>query len=125
LLNWAEYLGFLKEQRLKPNENRYNRAWIKLARRNALTDDERRGFPPLCPDFVVELRSHTDALKPLLEKIQGYLANGSQLGWLIDPMEKKVYVCQPGWEVECLDNPAILSSEPLLTGFTLDLAEVW
>jgi len=100
-------------------------AWVKLTRWQALTDDERRGFPPLCPDFVVELRSHSDGLRALQEKMQEYIDNGAQLGWLIDPMEKKVYVYRPDAEVECFDHPANISGEPLLAGFTLDLAEVW
>jgi Uma2 family endonuclease len=100
-------------------------SWVKLACWQALSEDERRGFPPLCPDFVVELRSHTDSLRVLQEKMQEYMDNGAQLGWLIDPLEKKVYVYRPGAEVEWLDNPASLSGEPLLASFTLALAEVW
>ena len=100
-------------------------AWVKLGRWQALTDDERRGFPPLCPDFVVELRSHTDSLRVLQEKMQEYIANGARLGWLIDPIEKKVYVYRPDTGVECLDNPASLSGEPLLAGFTLALDDIW
>ena len=100
-------------------------AWVKLARWNVLTDAERRGFPPLCPDFVVELRSHTDSLTALQEKMQDYITNGAQLGWLIDPLEKKVYIYRPQTEVECLSDPATLSGELLLSGFTLDLQEIW
>jgi len=100
-------------------------AWVKLSRWNAFTAEQRRGFPPLCPDFVVELRSHTDSLSALQDKMQEYIANGAQLGWLIDPIEKKVYVYRPQAEVECLENPAIISGTALLKGFTLDLTEVW
>ena len=100
-------------------------AWVKLSRWNALTADGRRGFPPLCPDFVIELRSHTDSLSALQEKMREYIANGAQLGWLIDPIEKKVYVYRPQVEVECLENPASISGGSLLEGFKLDLAEVW
>jgi len=100
-------------------------AWVKLTRWTALTDDERKGFPPVCPDFVIELRSHTDSPSTLQDKMQEYIANGAQLGWLIDPMEKKVYVYRPRTEVECLENPASISGGTLLEGFTLDLAEVW
>lgn len=100
-------------------------AWVKRSRWQALSDDERRGFPPLCPDFVVELRSHTDSLRVLQDKMREYLAGGAQLGWLIDPIEKKVYAYRPGADTECLDHPASISGEPLLAGFTLELAEVW
>lgn len=100
-------------------------AWVKLPRWNALTDEQRRGFPPLCPDFVIELRSHTDSLSALQDKMREYIANGAQLGWLIDPIERKVSVYRPQTEVECLENPASISGGQLLDGFTLDLAEVW
>jgi len=63
---------------------------------------------PLCPDFVVELRSTTDRLKPLRKKMEEYMENGAQLGWLIDPRKKKVYVYRPGVPVEELDEPETL-----------------
>lgn len=100
-------------------------AWVKFLRWNALTPEERQGFPPLCPDFVVELRSHTDSLSALQSKMQEYMDNGSALGWLIDPFEKKVYVYRPETTVECIDDPVTVSGEPLLTGFELDVRELW
>lgn len=100
-------------------------AWVKFLRWNALAPEERRGFPPLCPDFIVELRSHTDSLSTLQSKMQEYIDNGSELGWLIDPFEKKVYVYRPQAQVECLDNPTTVSGEPLLKGFVLDVRELW
>jgi Uma2 family endonuclease len=100
-------------------------AWVKFARWNALTDKERRGFPPLCPDFVIELRSHTDSLSMLQEKMEEYIANGAQLGWLIDPVEEKAYGYRPGTEVACLDKPEKVSGDPLLKNFTLSLEEIW
>lgn len=100
-------------------------SWVRLSRWNALTKEERVRFPPLCPDFVVELRSDTDSLEMLQDKMQEYLDNGAQLGWLIDPTEKKVYIYRPHTPVECLDNPASVSGEPLLPGFVLNLQEIW
>lgn len=100
-------------------------AWLKLSRWNALTDKERRGFAPLCPDFVIELRSHTDSLSMLQEKMEEYIANGAHLGWLIDPFEKKVYIYRPDTQVECLDNPETVSGDPFLKSFTLSLEEIW
>ncbi len=85
-----------------------NKVW------NALTEDEQERFPRLCPDFVVELRSRTDSLRFLQEKMQEYIANGAQLGWLIDPREKKVYVYRPQAAVECLDNPQTISGDAIL-----------
>lgn len=96
-------------------------AWIKLDRWNSLPAEERKSFPHICPDFVVELRSPTDSLKTLKEKMVEYIENGAQLGWLIDPKQKKLYVYRPDMEVSELDNPASISGEPLLKGFTLDL----
>jgi Uma2 family endonuclease len=100
-------------------------AWVRRDRWEALTEEEREKFPPLCPDFVVELRSRTDSLEPLQEKMQEYLAHGAQLGWLIDRIERKLYVYRADGTVECLDDPAQLSGEPLLPGFVLHLKEIW
>lgn len=100
-------------------------AWVKRSRWEALTDEEREEFPPLCPDFVVELRSRSDNLKTLQEKMLEYLANGTQLGWLIDPKEKKVYIYRPGMEVCCLEDPETLSGDPVLPGFVLNIQRLW
>lgn len=100
-------------------------AWVRLSRLNALTERQRERFAPLCPDFVVELRSPSDSLTALQAKMEEYIENGAQLGWLIDPFEKKVYVYRPQAQVECLDNPATVSGEPLLKGFVLDVGELW
>lgn len=100
-------------------------AWVKNERWEALTEDEQERFPPLCPDFVVELRSRTDTLKNLREKMEEYMANGAQLGWLIDPLERKAHVYRPSAPVEELNNPQTISGEPLLRGLELDLQEIW
>ena len=100
-------------------------AWIRRSRWESLTDDEREEFPPLCPDFVVELRSRVDALDRLQSKMEEYIENGAQLGWLIDPREKRVYVYCPGQEVICLLSPESISGNPLLPGFELDLRRLW
>ena len=96
-------------------------SWVKLDRWNKLSEKERKSFPHICPDFVVELRSPSDSIKELKEKMEEYIENGAQLGWLIDPFQKKVYVYRPNAEVEELDNPASISGDPLLKGFVLDL----
>ncbi|MCI0486273.1 MAG: Uma2 family endonuclease [Blastocatellia bacterium] len=100
-------------------------AWIKRSRWESLTEEEKEEFPPLCPDFVVELRSRTDPLDPLQAKMEEYIENGASLGWLIDPKEKKVYIYRPQSEAVCLDDPATISGDPLLSGFTLDLKRLW
>ena len=100
-------------------------AWVRRSRWDALTQEEQERFPLLCPDFVVELRSRTDGLSMLQSKMQEYIENGAQLGWLIDPLERKVYVYRQEAPVECLQAPETLSGEPLLPGFTLDLRRLW
>ena len=100
-------------------------SWVRRERWNALTHDQRRGFAPLCPDFVLELRSLTDSLSGLQEKMQEYIENGARLGWLIDPIDKRVSIYRPGQPVESVDNPATLSGEPVLPGFVLPVHELW
>ena len=100
-------------------------SWIRRERWNALTKDQRVGFAPLCPDFVVELRSPTDLLCILQDKMQEYIDNGARLGWLINPIDKQVYVYRPSQPVESLDNPATLSGDPVLPGFVLRVQELW
>lgn len=96
-------------------------SWIRYDRWNQLSLEERKSFPHICPDFVVELRSPSDSIKTVKAKMVEYIENGAQLGWLIDPQQKKVYVYQPDAEVIELDHPTSISGEPLLKGFTLDL----
>ncbi|MGF1676838.1 MAG: Uma2 family endonuclease [Rivularia sp. (in: cyanobacteria)] len=100
-------------------------SWVKLERWEALTAEEKQGFAPICPDFVVELRSASDDMKPLREKMQEYMVNGAKLGWLIDRKNRKVEVYRQGCDVEVLDNPACLLGEDLLPEFILDMSEVW
>jgi Uma2 family endonuclease len=100
-------------------------AWVKRERWESLTPEQRKVFAPLCPDFVLELRSPSDALATVQAKMQEYLDNGAQLGLLIDPIEKKVYIYRPQMPVECLDNPQAISGEPVLPGFVLELGRVW
>jgi Uma2 family endonuclease len=100
-------------------------AWIKRTRWVALTQEEREAFPPLCPDFVVELRSPSDSLAMLQAKMEEYLQNGAQLGWLIDPIEKRVFVYRPGVPPDLLKNPTTISGDPTLPGFTLDVQQLW
>jgi Uma2 family endonuclease len=100
-------------------------SWVRNERWDSLTEKEQEQFPPLCPDFVVELRSRTDSLQNLQRKMEEYVANGAQLGWLIDPFERKVYVYRPDAEAEVLEDPETISGEPLLRGFALDVRALW
>jgi Uma2 family endonuclease len=100
-------------------------AWVRRSRLAALTREEKRKFLPLCPDFVVELRSPTDRLSTVQAKMQEYMENGAQLGWLIDPQDRRVYIYRPQGRVESMGDPTTISGDPLLSGFVLDLQPIW
>lgn len=130
--NWAEVdrTGFVFDSSTLftlPNgaKRSPDASWVKRERWDALSDAEQEGFAPLCPDFVVELRSRTDRLADLQEKMQEYIDNGARLGWLVDPLEKRVHIYRPGQAVEVLDDPLIVSGDPVLPGFVLNVRELW
>lgn len=100
-------------------------AWVTRSRWDALPAEDRQRFPPLCPDFVLELRSPTDTLAELQAKMEEYLDNGARLGWLIDPRGRRIYVYRPGSDVECLEDPSRISGDPELPGFVLELGDIW
>lgn len=100
-------------------------SWIELERWNALTEAQKASFAPICPDFVIELRSSSDRLIKLQEKMQEYIDNGASLGWLIDRQNRKVYIYRPNREVEILDNPEAVTSNPELPGFILRMTKIW
>ncbi len=96
-------------------------AWVKLERWEALTLEQRKKFPPLVPDFVIELRSETDRLAPIKEKMQEYIENGLRLGWLINPQDRQVEIYRLGKVIEIIQMPTILSGEDVLPGFELQV----
>ncbi|MEO0014339.1 MAG: hypothetical protein RLZZ535_2728 [Cyanobacteriota bacterium] len=100
-------------------------SWIKLTKWNSLSAPQKTKFAPICPDFVVELRSPSDNLKMLQDKMQEYIDNGVSLGWLIDRTTRQVCVYTPDSKVKSLDNPQTISGELTLSGFVLDLAKIW
>jgi len=104
-------------------------SWIELSRWNQLTGEQQDGFPPLAPNFVIELVSPSDLknqrYEDLQAKMQEYLDNGVQLGWLIEPSAKTVEIYRPGKPVEILNNPQTLSGENVLPEFILDLSEIF
>jgi len=96
-------------------------SWILKSRWNALTEEEQDRFtPPICPDFVVEVRSPTDRMKRLKAKMEEYVANGARLGWLLDPIDNRAFIYQPAEPVQEIDKPEILSGDPVLPGFRFD-----
>ncbi len=108
-------------------------AWVELSRWEALTPAQRIKFPPLAPDFVIELRSATDRLPPLRSKMEEYRSNGVRLGLLIDPKNKQVEIYQPGKETKILESPvSLVENLPLaidcgevMPGFVLSMGEIW
>ncbi len=100
-------------------------AWVSKQRLADLSPLDRGRFLPLCPDFVAELRSPSDDLGELQDKMQEYIENGAQLAWLIDPSYKRVYVYRPDAAVEVLAEPRAVSGSPVLSGFVLDPARLW
>ncbi|MBE7385098.1 MAG: Uma2 family endonuclease [Leptolyngbya sp. SIO1E4] len=100
-------------------------AWVRQARWDALSPEAREKFPPLAPDFVLELMSPSDALATVQAKMQEYLDNGVQLGWLINRKDQQVEIYCPERPIETLTAPATLSGEAVLPGFVLDLSRLW
>ena len=102
-------------------------SWVLKSRLAELSEEDKRGFLPISPDFVIELRSSSDTLAGIQRKMEEYMENGVRLGWLIDPLDPRglVYVYRPGADVEVLEAPESLSGEPELPSFTLDLGPIW
>ncbi|MGB5594621.1 MAG: Uma2 family endonuclease [Crocosphaera sp.] len=100
-------------------------AWIKKEKWDEIEQEKKIKFAPICPDFIVEIRSPSDAIQPLQDKLQEYIDNGVLLGWLIDRKNRQVYIYRPQKTVECLDNPQTLSGEDILPGFVLELKKIW
>lgn len=100
-------------------------AWLELSRWEALTLEQRKKFIPLAPDFLIELRSETDRLAKLQEKMEEYRDNGVRLGWLIDPQKQQVEIYRPGQDVEILEAPTSLNGGDVLPGFILDLRSIF
>ena len=100
-------------------------SWVKRTRLAVLTSEQKQRFLPLCPDFVIELRSPSDNLKALQDKMQEYIENGVSLGWLIDTEARQVLVFQPQKKLFCLEKPEVLSADEVLMGFELDMQKIW
>jgi Uma2 family endonuclease len=99
-------------------------SYVSEERLRALPKDALRGFPPVCPDFVIELRSESDSVRELKSKMEDWIANGAQLAWLIDPWERVAYVFRPDSSAEIVSADRIAGDGPV-AGFVLDLARVW
>lgn len=100
-------------------------AWLRKEKWDALSESEKQKFSRLVPDFVVELRSGSDTLKTIKDKMAEYISNGVRLGWLIDPKKRQVHVYREDGSVEVLKDPETISGENVLPGFALNIREIW
>jgi Uma2 family endonuclease len=100
-------------------------SWVRNPRLEKLSKKQKRGFLPLCPDFVIELKSRSDELKALKIKMDEWMENGAELGWLIDTDRRTVMIYRQGREPERLVNPDEIAGEGPVEGFRLELAEIW
>jgi Uma2 family endonuclease len=99
-------------------------AWITYERWNRIPEEQQEKLASICPDFVLELRSPSDRLRDVQEKMEEYMANGARLGWLLDPFDNCAYIYRPGEAPERIDNPTVLSGDPVLAGFKFDFREI-
>lgn len=100
-------------------------SWISWAALNKLTAEERKGFAPICPEFVIEVRSQSDRLIELQDKMRMWIANGAELAWLVDPSRKVVEICRPGQPAEEQEGHSAVYGEGSVAGFVLELGKIW
>ncbi len=100
-------------------------SWVSWQRVKSLGEAQRKTFAPICPEFVIEVRSETDRLSSVREKMQMWLANGCELGWLVDPARKAVEIYRPGQQPEVQEGQAAAYGEGPVTGFVLELGSIW
>jgi Uma2 family endonuclease len=100
-------------------------SWVEYSRWQALSDAQQSSFAPLCPDFILELRSPSDKLPEAHAKMHQWIANGAHVAWLIDPIEKAVTIYRPGEQPEALIHPTSVQGTGPIAGFELVMARVW
>jgi Uma2 family endonuclease len=100
-------------------------AWLALDRWNALTPAQQAGYPPLCPDFIIEIRSQSDSRRSVEDKMQLWLENGAKLAWLIDPIDSNVTLYRPGQPAELLNRPEFVEADAPIAGFKLPCTRLW
>lgn len=98
--------------------------WVSKERLTSVLPDELKKFAHICPDFVIEVRSESDSLKELQEKMGKWLKNGVRLGWLVDPQTQTTTIYRPDREPETKPFTETLSGEDVLVGFTMNVSEV-
>jgi len=100
-------------------------AWIGASRWDALSESDKERFSHICPEFIIELRSANDSLTELHQKMEQWIANGVQQGWLIDPENKTVSIYHPGEQPEILRHPTSIQGSGVMAGFELVIARIW
>ena len=100
-------------------------SWVSQARIDALTDAEKNGFAPVCPEFLIEILSESDSRRKLEDKMEMWIANGAQLAWMIDPFAADVTICQPGQAPQRLDRPDWIEAKTVISGFRLETSRLW
>jgi Uma2 family endonuclease len=100
-------------------------AWVAQTRLDALTPEQKAGYPPLCPDFIIEVRSQSDSRSSVEAKMQLWLENGAQLAWLVDPIDANVTIYSPGHAAELLARPEVVLGTGPITGFELRCSRLW
>jgi len=99
-------------------------AWMPNERWTMIPEEQQEKLAPVCPDFVIELRSPSDRLSHVKEKMEEYIANGARLGWLLDPFDNCAIIYRAGQASERIEKPTILNGDPVLPGFEFDFREI-
>jgi Uma2 family endonuclease len=100
-------------------------SWTSSKQLSRFTPEEQEKYLPICPEFIVEMRSHSDPIAVLQEKMELWIANGAQLGWLFDPFSATAYIYRPGQQPETLQKPEVLEGEGPIAGFRLEMGRFW
>src|SRR5437867_3862315 len=123
--DWHRFRPVLRLSAAEQRDPWPDASWVRKERLGDFNDPELEKFGHLCPDFVAEVLSPSETLRELKEKMAEYMANGAQLGWLMDPYKSRVYIYRPGQAVQSLKNPATISGDPVLPGFVFNVAEIF
>lgn len=100
-------------------------SWVSDARIDGLTEAEKRGFAPVCPEFLIEILSESDSRATLEEKMEMWVANGAQLAWMIDPFAAEILIYRPGKETKLLARPDWVEADAVVPGFRLEASRLW
>ena len=100
-------------------------AWVASVRIDGLTEEERRKYPPLCPEFLIEILSESDSRGALEAKMKLWMDAGAQLAWMIDPYAAEVVIYRAGSQPEQLERPDWVEADAVVTGFRLETARMW